>query len=376
MRYYIIAGEASGDLHASNMMKALAKLDKEAHFRCWGGDRMKDAGGELVKHYRDLAFMGFYEVLKNLRTILKNFKLCEKDILAYKPDALVLIDYPGFNLRMARFAKKQNIPVYYYISPQVWAWKASRVHLIKNVVRRMCVILPFEEAFYARYNYKADFVGHPLIDALEDSRNVSDTAALRDTKDMGNQPLIALLPGSRLQEIKKMLPLMLKATSEDTRYQYVVCAVNTIEKSVYNDLCKGFQVKIITNDTYHVLRHAHAALVTSGTATLETALFNVPQVVCYNAGYLSYIIAKNLVKLKYISLVNLIMDQKVVTELIQNDFNEKKLLAELRKITGDTEERRLMLKNYTTLSEKLGGGGASLNTATIIYEDLKHYKAN
>ncbi|OPZ99689.1 MAG: Lipid-A-disaccharide synthase [Bacteroidetes bacterium ADurb.Bin408] len=375
MRYYIIAGEASGDLHASNMMKALGLCDKEAVFRCWGGDRMKDAGGELVKHYKDLAFMGFLEVVMNLRTIMHNFKLCETDLLLFKPDALILIDYPGFNLRMARFAHQHHIPVYYYISPQVWAWKASRVRLISKVVRRMCVILPFEEAFYARYNYKVDFVGHPLIDALENEHNDSSARTFNDTYSIGDQPLIALLPGSRLQEIKKMLPLMLKATTFDAGYQYVVCAVESIDISVYNDICKGSHVKIITNDTYNVLRHAHAAMVTSGTATLETALFNVPQVVCYNAGYLSYVIAKNLVKLKYISLVNLIMDKKVVTELIQSDFNANRLLTEMKLITGNTNERKQMLENYATLRQKLGGGGASANTAAIIYEDLKDYKA-
>ena len=370
MRYYIIAGEASGDLHASNMMKELALFDTQADFRYWGGDMMQKHGGKLVKHYKDLAFMGFFEVLLNLRTIFKNLKFCKKDILEFNPDALILVDYPGFNLRIAKFAHIQKIPVYYYISPQIWAWKKSRVHNIKKVVDKMFVILPFEKDVYASFNYEANFVGHPLLDAIENNETLVKKDIFHNTHHFDDRPIVALLPGSRMQEIDKMLHVMLKAISSFNEYQFVVCAVNTIELSIYEKFCEGYDVKIVVNDTYNVLNNAFAALVTSGTATLEAALFNVPQVVCYDANFFSYIIAKNLVDLKFISLVNLIMDREVVTELIQKDLSAENLKKEFLKITVDQNKRNQILTDYTNLRAKLGGSGASKKTASIIYQDL------
>jgi len=372
MRYYIIAGEASGDLHASNMMKELNLLDPQSDFRCWGGDRMQNRGGKLVKHYKDLAFMGFAEVIMNLRTILKNMKFCKQDILKYKPDALILVDYPGFNLEIAKFAHKHNIRVYYYISPQIWAWKQSRVHLIKRVVKKMFVILPFEKDFYARFNYDVSFVGHPLLDAIENNDILLSREALNNTHQLDDRPVVALLPGSRMQEIEKMLAVMLKATAANDTYQYVVCAVGTIDSNIYKKFCEGYNVKIVFNDTYNILNNSFAALVTSGTATLETALFNVPQVVCYVANPFSYIIAKNLVKLKFISLVNLIMDKEVVTELIQKDLNVKRLKNEFEKITVNTAKRAEIIANYKELFTKLGGVGASQKIASEIYQDVSN----
>ena len=370
MRYYIIAGEASGDLHASNMMKELAIADSQAMFRCWGGNLMEKQGGKLVKHYKDLAFMGFVEVLLNLRTIYKNLKFCEDDILQYKPDALILVDYPGFNLRIAKFAHKNNIRVFYYISPQVWAWKQSRVHTIKKVVDKMFVILPFEKEFYARFNHEVFFVGHPLLDAIENNETLVSKKTLFETYNLDDRPIVALLPGSRMQEVQKMLSVMLKAVSSYNEYQFVVCAVSSIDKSIYEKFCIGYDVKIVVNDTYNILNNAYAALVTSGTATLEAALFNIPQVVCYDANFVSYIIAKNLVKLDFISLVNLIMGKEVVTELIQKDLNVDRLKKEFDNITKNEDKRNQIFDDYTNLRSKLGGSGASKKIATIIYNDL------
>lgn len=370
MRYYIIAGEASGDMHASNMMAELRALDANAHFRCWGGDRMQEQGAEVVKHYRDLAFMGFTEVLMNIRTIMRNFSFCEKDMLAYKPDALILIDYPGFNLRMAKFAHKHGIPVYYYISPQIWAWKESRIKTIRNVVRRMYVILPFEKKFYALHDMEVNFVGHPLLDELHHNKHLLSKQQLDETLNLSGKPIIALLPGSRAQEIRKMLPVMLSALKGYEAYQFVVCAVNSVDYAMYENLCADIPVKVVKGHTYNVLKNAHAAIVTSGTATLETALFGVPQVVCYIAGYFSYIIARNLIKLKYISLVNLIMDKPVVSELIQNDLNPTRLRQELEKILSGSG-REVMLTEYEELRTRLGGSGASKNIATDLFQDLQ-----
>jgi len=370
MKYYIIAGEASGDLHASNLMKELKKLDADAHFRCWGGDRMSEQGGVLVKHYRDLAFMGFIEVLINIRTILRNMNFCKKDILQYKPHALILVDYPGFNLEIAQFAHKNNLRVYYYISPQVWAWKSSRVKLIKKVVHKMFVILPFEKEFYARFNYEVLFVGHPLLDAVNRNEICLDKMAFIRKYTLLDKRIVALLPGSRLQEIKKILPVMLKSMALYSEYQLIVCAVGTIDIEIYKNLCRNYNVKIVVNDTYNVLNNAHAALVTSGTATLETALFGVAQVVCYYANYFSYIIAKNLIKLKYISLVNLILDKNVLAELIQKDLNTERIRKEFEKISEDTTQRKALLDDYNELKEKLGGKGASERTATYIFKEM------
>jgi len=369
MRYYFIAGEASGDLHTSNLVKAINQIDQNAECRGWGGDLMAHQGVEIVKHYKELAFMGFSEVLKNLPAIFKNLLFCKKDILAYKPDALILIDYPGFNLRIAKFAKKNNIKVFYYISPQIWAWKKNRVFGIKKWVHKMLVILPFEADFYATYNYKAHFVGHPLLDAIENI-NINDDFHKKYNLNAQKQ-IIALLPGSRKQEIEKMLPLMLGIVPYFNDFQFVICAVNTIEHETYHKYAISDNIKVVFNDTYAVLCNAHAALVTSGTATLETALFNVPQVVCYKANKISYLIAKKLIKLAYISLVNLIMDKKVVTELIQNELNKDNLIKELSSIVRQSKERTNMLNDYVLLKSKLGGIGASKKAAQLICNDLE-----
>ncbi len=364
MNYYIIAGEASGDLHASNLMKELKVLDANAHFRCWGGDLMKAQGAELVKHYKELAFMGFTEVLMNLRTILNNIDICKKDILQHKPDVLILVDYPGFNLRIAEFAKAYNIKVFYYISPQIWAWKQSRVHKIKRVVDKMFVILPFEKEFYKRFDMDVDFVGHPLLDAVSNYASQSNTLSATS-----NKPIIALLPGSRKQEIATMLPLMLAMKKQYIDYQFIIAGAPSQTKEYYQTFIADADVKIVFNETYQLLQKAEAALVTSGTATLETALFNVPEVVCYKGGAISYAIAKQLVKVKYISLVNLIMDKEIVTELIQNELNETNLKTELDKLLNPFP-RNIMLNNYVELRAKLGGAGASKKAAALMVKYL------
>ncbi len=369
MKYYIIAGEASGDLHGSKLIKELKKLDEDALLRCWGGDLMKAEGANVVKHYKELAFMGFAEVIKNLPTILNNLKFCKEDVLRFKPDALILIDYPGFNLRIARWAKESGFKVIYYISPQVWAWKESRVKLIRKVVDIMLVILPFEKEFFEdKWNYKVAFVGHPLVQV------VNDYIALHPplNKDKETKPVIALLPGSRKQEIEKMLPIMLAASESFPNYRFIVAKAASLEDDFYAPFLVGYSnVSTIKNNTYHLLSKATAALVTSGTATLETALFGVPQVVCYKGSSISYQIAKRLVKIKYISLVNLIMDREVVKELIQNDLTKENLVRELDKLISDKEIRNGVLIDYALLKNMLQQhGNASAKAAALIVDFL------
>ncbi len=368
MRYYLIAGEASGDLHGSNLVKALRPKDKDAVFQGWGGDLMNEAGVKITKHYRDLAFMGFYEVVKNISTIRKNFKACKADMLAFQPDIVILIDYPGFNLRIAKWIKKQNLKIAYYISPQIWAWHTSRVHKIKKLVDRMLVILPFEKTFYEQYNYEVDFVGHPLLDHLAHLPSADD---FRIQHDLDDRPVIALLPGSRKQEIKKMLNGMLAIVDDFKDYQFVIAGAPAIPIGYYRSLIaeqnfsKAFMPKIINNQTYKLLSVSYAALVTSGTATLETALFEVPQVVCYTGNPLSFQLARKLVKVKYISLVNLVLDYPLVTELIQSDFNKKKITDELNFIL-EKDRRYEMLAGYADLRKALGDVGASERAAARI----------
>jgi len=329
MKYYIIAGEASGDLHASNLIGEIRKLDAEAIFRGWGGDLMQARGMTLVKHFSEVAFMGFAEVAKNLGAILKGMKECKKDILEFRPDALILVDYPGFNLRMAEFARKSRIPVIYYISPQVWAWKRSRVFKIRKNVGKMLVILPFEEAFYDDYDFKATFVGHPLLDVTELPSRYSDKEEFIGKNGLADKPLIAILPGSRKQEISRMLPLMAKMKEYFTGHEFVIAGAPSQDIDLYRGLLPSADIKILSGQTHEILRYSDAALVTSGTATLETALFEVPEVVCYKGSKISYLIARRLVDVKFISLVNLIMDKLVVKELIQNDFTKENLKTEL-----------------------------------------------
>ncbi|MDX1941625.1 MAG: lipid-A-disaccharide synthase [Saprospiraceae bacterium] len=372
MKYYVIAGEASGDLHGSNLLKALKIKDAEAEFRAWGGDLMEAAGGDLRKHYRDLAFMGFLEVVKNLRTILRNIEFCKQDVLDYQPDALILIDYPGFNLRIAKWAKLQGLKVIYYISPQLWAWHASRVHDIKKSVDKMLVILPFEEMFYQKYNYKVDFVGHPLLDVIEYYKPSVD---FLQKNNLSDKPIIALLPGSRKQEISRMLEIMLSVVSDFTDYQFVIAGAPSQPKEFYDAIltkADAKNVSLVQNQTYNLLSYAQAALVTSGTATLETALFNVPEVVCYKGSAISYAIAKRLVgkRIKFIALVNLIVDRLLVKELIQNDLNTQNLQQELSAILNP-EKAKEIKTGYAELRQRLGNIGASERAANTIISFLK-----
>lgn len=364
MKYYIIAGEASGDLHASNLMKALQKEDVNAEFRFWGGDLMEAVGGTLVKHYKDRAFMGFVEILMNLRTILGLISFCKKDIATYQPDKIIFIDNSGFNLRVAKWAKEIGFNTNYYISPQVWASRAGRVEDIKRDVDQMLVILPFERAFYNKYNYNVHFVGHPLLDAIADRKQVEEKA-FRNEHNLSDKPIIALLPGSRKQEIIKMLSIMLQMVNKFKDYQFVIAGAPSQDFSFYQQFIKDSDVKFISNMTYDLLSISYAALVTSGTATLETALFKVPEVVCYKGSWISYQIAKRIITLKFISLVNLIMDREVVTELIQNNFNARRLEEELSKILN-AKHRDKMFENYFELEQNLGGKGASENAAKLI----------
>ena len=366
MKYYIISGEASGDLHGSNLIKALHVVDTAGNIRCWGGDKMEAAGATLVKHYRELAFMGFVEVLKNIKTILKNLSFCKEDILAYKPDVLVLIDYPGFNLRIAKWAKEQNIKVVYYISPQVWAWKENRVKMMKQCIDKMLVILPFEKDYFkTKWNWEVEYVGHPLVDEITHFKSL-----VTGYKFETQKPMIALLPGSRKQEILKKLPVMLEVSKAFPAYEFVVAKAPGIEDEFYQSLIKDYHnVSSVSNQTYPLLAKSTAALVTSGTATLETALFKVPEVVCYKGNEISYQIAKRLVNIKYISLVNLIMDKEVVKELIQHEMNAEQLTVELKKILPGGIQREQMLKDYQQLKAMLSKeGNASAKAAALIHQ--------
>lgn len=368
MKYYIIAGEASGDLHGANLMKALYEKDKNADIRFWGGDLMQEVGGTLVSHYKERAFMGFFEVLKNLNKVLVFIKFCKKDIMEFNPDVIVFIDNSGFNLRIAKWAKQEGFKTNYYISPQVWASRASRVKKIKRDIDKMFVILPFEKEFYNQFDYKVDFVGHPLIDAIADREQV-DVKSFRKEHLLGDKPIIALLPGSRKQEISKMLSVMLSLINDFSNYTFVVAGAPSQELSFYQQIIRDKEVKFIKNKTYDLLSISYAALVASGTATLETALLKVPQVVCYKGGFISYQIAKRIITLKFISLVNLIMDKEVVAELIQNNFTKTNLKKELTKILDDKHREKLFL-DYFDLEKKLGGKGASEQTASLIIENL------
>lgn len=367
MKYYIIAGEASGDLHGANLIKAIQNKDKAAIFRFWGGDLMSEVTHKTpVKHYKELAFMGFLEVAKNLKTILGNIKFCKKDIEDFQPDVLVLIDYPGFNLRIAAYAKSLGIRVVYYISPQLWAWKEGRVATIQKYVDDMLVILPFEKEFYAKHGVDAHFVGHPLLDAMKDLPNVERSVFL-EKHQLDNREIIALLPGSRKQEVEKKLKLMLSVRPFFPNYQFVIAGAPSLSQEFYNQFVEE-QVHFVSNETYTLLQHSAAALVASGTATLETALLGVPEVVCYKSSRISYEIGKRVVKnIKYISLVNLIMDKEVVKELIQNDLNTNNLVKELKLVLGENKSE--ILKDYDLLKAKLGNHGASNRAADIIVGD-------
>ena len=374
MKYYIIAGEASGDLHASNLMKAIKERDPQADFRCWGGDLMEQAGGDIVKHYKELAFMGFFEVITHLNEILRNFKICQTDILLYEPDAVILVDYPGFNLRMAKFAKEQGLKVIYYISPQIWAWKKGRIKKIKKYVDEMMVILPFEEEFYAKNGMKVHYVGHPLLDAVNrDLHQSEEVLRFREQYELDDREIIALLPGSRKQEITAILPQMLKMIPLFPQYQFVVSVVDWQPAELYDKYLKKYSVKKVKGNAYPMLANAKAAIVASGTATLETAMIGTPEVVCYAGNELSYIIAKQLITgIKYISLVNLIMDKPVVAELIQHDYDTPHLRKELQLITEDESHIAAMKADYKQLVTLLGDGSASAKAAEIVTDALSN----
>tara|TARA_B100000809_G_scaffold261044_1_gene309147 strand:+ start:29 stop:1141 length:1113 start_codon:yes stop_codon:yes gene_type:complete len=369
MKYYIIVGEASGDLHGANLMKALYKEDVNADIRFWGGDLMQKVGGTLVSHFKERAFMGFFEVLKNLTKVLGFIKFCKKDIAQYQPDVVIFIDNSGFNLRVAKWAKIQGFKTNYYISPQVWASRAGRVKDIKRDIDKMFVILPFEKEFYEKHEYQVEFVGHPLIDAIADRKQV-DAHQFRAEHHLGNKRIIALLPGSRKQEITKMLSVMLSLVDDFKEYEFVIAGAPSQDFSFYQEIIGNRKVSFINNNTYDLLSVSNAALVASGTATLETAMFKVPQVVCYKGGYISYQIARRIITLKFISLVNLIMDKEVVTELIQDDFTKANLKKELTKILDENHREKLLL-NYSKLEKKLGGKGASEKTAKLIARNIK-----
>jgi len=367
MKYYIIAGEASGDLHGSNLIKELKKLDVSATIRCWGGDKMQQAGGDLVKHYRELAFMGFWEVLKNIFTILRNLRFCKTDIEQFQPDVLILIDYPGFNLRIAKWARQKKLRIIYYISPQVWAWKENRVKMMKQTIDKMIVILPFEKDYFKnKWNWEVEYVGHPLVEVI----NSHQSAVSSLQSEAGSSQIIALLPGSRKQEILKKLPVMLEVSKAFPSYQFIVAKAPGLDDSFYSSLLSSYSnVSAVSGKTYDLLMQAKAALVTSGTATLETALFGVPEVVCYKGSFLSYEIGKRLVKVKFIALVNLIMDKLVVKELIQHDMNAKNLQLELHELLMNENRISQLKKDYADLKNKLSQkGNASAKAAQLVYD--------
>ena len=376
MKYYIIAGEASGDLHASNLVAEIKKKDKKAEFRGCGGDLMKAQGVELLKHYRTMAYMGFVEVAVNLRKVLGNIAQCKKDIVDYHPDVVILVDYPGFNLRIADFAHENGFKVVYYISPQIWAWKRRRVHKIKKSVDKMLVILPFEEEFYRRYGVDVTFVGNPLLDELAKVGTGNRSIFLRRNSLGERREIIALLPGSRRQEVKRTLPVMIKVASHFPDYQFVIAGISSLDKSLYKDIMGQSDVFFVENQTYELLQNSSAAMVTSGTATLETALFSIPEVVCYKATDFSYRLAKWMIKVKFISLVNLIMDREVVKELIQGDMNEDNLVKELDQLLHNGKRQRKLLEDYEELKDKLGNVGASEKAAEIICESLSIRKTS
>lgn len=369
MKYYIIAGEASGDLHGSNLIKELKQKDTQAQFRFWGGDLMAEqAGCQPVKHYSQMAFMGFIKVAMNLRTIGKNIKKCKADIVDYNPDCVILIDFAGFNLRIAKFAKQIGLRTIFYISPKIWAWKQNRIKKIKKYIDKMLTILPFETEFYQKFDYEVEYVGNPILDAIKAHQCADTEEMFRAKHGLSNKPIIGLLAGSRKQEITFMLPIMLEASRQFPNYQFVVSGAPGVDKEFYSRVMENANVPIVYNQTYDLLQFCHAALVTSGTATLETALFSVPQVVCYKtvAPDWAYRIARNFLKVKWVSLVNLIANREVVKELVQIDFKTPIVVEELRKITESGQPREKMLEGYAYLHKRMGEVGASAQAAQAV----------
>ncbi|MGV8096881.1 MAG: lipid-A-disaccharide synthase [Mangrovibacterium sp.] len=372
MRYYFIAGEASGDLHASNLIRALVELDHNASIRGFGGELMEQAGMKLVKHYREMAFMGFIPVLLNLGTIKRNMKTCEQDLVNFKPDVLILVDYPGFNLRMAEFAKSRNIRVYYYISPKIWAWKSYRIRKIRAFVNEMFTILPFETDFYRQYDYPVNYVGNPVLDAVLGSRQGIPFHQFCEENQLSEKPVIALLPGSRLQEIRSLLPRMLKAASAFKTHQIIITAAPNIEEEVYNKITAHYPVTLMQGKTYEVLQHADAAVLASGTVSLEAGIIGCPQIVCYRmaGGIIFFAIGRLIIKVKWASLVNLILGREAVKELLQHQCSVTNIRAELDQILNDQEHRDQINKSYEELRRKLGKPGASRKAASLIISKL------
>ena len=372
MKYYIIAGEASGDLHGSNLVASLRAQDSDAKIRAWGGEKMRKNGANVVKNYHDLAFMGFVEVLMNLRTILKNFSFCKKDITEFAPDAMILIDYPGFNLKVAKWAHKKGYKVFYYISPQVWAWKRRRVYTIQKVVDKMLCILPFEKKFYDNYNVDCQFVGHPLLDEIAKVTPVDKNKFYKSNRLNPKKEIIAILPGSRKQEVSRMLTIMLDVVKQFPSYQFVIACAPSLPMSYYKSIIgEKANVRLVLNRTYQLLQLSSAAMVTSGTATLETALFDVPEVVCYKANKISYLIARQVARVRFICLVNLIMDREVVKELIQNDLTANNIANELKSLLASSKRQKKLLEDYDELKSVLGNAGASDKAADTIISYVK-----
>lgn len=367
MKFYVIAGEASGDLHGSKLIREISKLMPGSEFRCWGGDRMEREGGVIVKHYKDLAFMGFLEVLLNLRTILRNIRFCKEDIDQWKPDAVILVDYPGFNLRIAKYVHDKGIKVIYYISPQVWAWRQSRVHNIHKITDLAFVVLPFEKDFHTKFGYHAEFTGHPLLDTIGDFTPDPNFMA---EFNLGEKPVITLVPGSRKQEIHRILPTMLSIIPDFPQYQFVIAGVNSLGSKYYKQFTEKNDTRVIIGQTYNLLSYSDAALVTSGTATLETALLGTPQVVCYKMSFITALLAWMLIKVEFISLVNLVLGRKAVTELIQYKYNHHSVEKELRLILEDKKYRDRMIRDYAEMKIKLGEQGASAKAAKLIVETV------
>ncbi|NOU19252.1 MAG: lipid-A-disaccharide synthase [Bacteroidales bacterium] len=372
MKYYLVAGEASGDLHASNLMRGIRKQDMNAEFRFFGGDLMKAQGGDLVKHYREMAFMGFVEVLMNIKSISKNLRLCKEDIMVYKPDVVILVDYPGFNLRIAKFAKESGLKVFYYIAPKVWAWRESRVKILKSYVDQLFIIFPFEIDYFRKHSIEPIFQGNPSIDAINFKLDKNQMfGEFIKQNNLPNKPIVALVAGSRKQEIKYNLPIMLKMVDRFPDYQFVIAGAPSLGASVYEPYFKGKPVSIVFGQTYQLFRHSTLALVTSGTATLESALLNVPEVVCYKGGFFSMLIAWIVIKVKYISLVNLIMDREVVKELKQYDLNVNRLYNEASVLLPGCKQRDDMLNDFSKLRQILGGEGSSERVGARVVNLLK-----
>ena len=378
MKFYIIAGEASGDLHGSNLMKELKKRDQNAEFRFWGGDLMLEQADNIARHYRELAFMGLVEVLQNLGKIIRNIRFCKSDINCFRPDAVILIDYPGFNLRIARFAKQQGFRVYYYISPKVWAWKRSRVETIKTCVDKMFVILPFEIDFYKKHNFDVDYVGNPILDSIDNkTKSLVSKQEFITNNSLDDKPIIALLPGSRKQEINKIIPVMLEIVGQYPEHQFVIAATLAIPADYYRSLIPDDSgINIVYDQTYALLKHSFVAVVTSGTATLEAALLNVPEVVGYITSKLSYKVGIRFVRVPYISLVNLIMGKEVVREFVQDEMTGKTIKQELDRLMFDVEYRENMLKDFSELKKVIGKPGASKRVAELILKEMDKVKYN